>query len=153
MLESVGGMFFPGTMRVGTLFEKHREPAPITPHVPLKWQAADAPEDAKPEEVGDLSASVPLPRDGFTLTLENPREATILSYRHDPGVPLLYVAIVAFLAGLAVRTYWPSYRVSLWVVPGAGGSVEGRLAFRATGMLGEPDDIESALVRELEAGG
>jgi cytochrome c biogenesis protein ResB len=153
MLESVSGMFFPGPMRVGTLFEKHREPAPVTPHVPLKWQAADAPEDAKPEEIGDLSASEPLPRDGYTLSLENPREATILSYRHDPGVPLLYTAIIAFIAGLAIRTYWPSYRVSLWIVPGAGGAVEGRLAFRATGMLGEPDDIEAALVRELEAGG
>ena len=68
-------------------------------------------------------------------------------------MPLLYIAIVAFLAGLAVRTYWPSYRVNLWVVPGAGGAVEGRLAFRATGILGEPDDIEDALVRDLSGRG
>jgi len=59
-LESVSGMFFPGALRVGTLFERHHEPRPVVPHSPLKWQAADAPEDAKPEEIGDLSAGEPL---------------------------------------------------------------------------------------------
>ena len=53
----------------------------------------------------------PLDIGAVTLTLENPYEGSVLSYRHDPGVPLLYIAIVAFLLGLAIRTYWPSYRV------------------------------------------
>jgi cytochrome c biogenesis protein ResB len=151
-LESVSGMFFPGALRVGTLFEKYRGSSPIVPHVTLKWQAPDAPEDAKPVEIENLWARDGLVREGLALTLENPREATILSYRHDPGVPLLYIAIVAFMIGLAVRTYWPSYRVNLWIEQGPAGAT-GRLLFRATGLLGEPEEAEADLARELEAGG
>jgi len=152
-LESAAGMFFPGTLRVGTLFEKYHDPVPITPHVPLKWRAPDAEKGTKSEEIGNLSVAEPLVRDGVALAIENPREATVLSYRHDPGVPLLYIAIIAFMAGLAIRTYWPSYRVSLWVTPGEDGAPEGRLLFRAAGILGEPEDIEAELVRGLEAPG
>lgn len=215
-LESVEGMFFPGTMRVGTLYQKYRSPEPVVPHVSLKWQppappeeeaagaqeaspgataetaegaaaeesagaegsataegsgdaeatategagdaeataqadsAATPPPPPKPEriELGDLSAEEPLEVEGYTLTLENPYEGSVLSYRHDRGVPLLYIAITVFILGLAVRTYWPSYRVNLWIDESAGGAV-GRLVFRATGMLGEPEEVEDELVREL----
>ncbi|MFH1864780.1 MAG: cytochrome c biogenesis protein ResB, partial [Candidatus Eisenbacteria bacterium] len=37
-LDSIGGMFFPGTMRVGTLYEKYQETRPVVPHVTLSWQ-------------------------------------------------------------------------------------------------------------------
>ena len=174
-LESIGGMFFPGTLRVGTLFQKYHDPVPIVPHIPLKWrphtpepeeELADAgdhegaavdtaavAETAPPErvELGDLSAGEPLELGAYTLTLENPYEGSVLTYRHDPGVPLLYVAIIAFMMGLAIRTYWPSYRVNLWVESAPGGTT-GRLAFRAAGMLGEPEEIEDALARELGGG-
>lgn len=166
-LESVGGMFFPGTLRVGTLFQKYHDPRPVVPHTPLKWQAppdttagagadtavgSDEAADSAPParvELGDLSAGESLEVEGLALTLENPREASILTYRHDPGVPLLYIAIIAFMAGLAIRIYWPSYRVQLWIEEDAAG-VTGRLVFRATGMLGEPEAIEEELVAALE---
>lgn len=153
-LESVGGTFFPGTLRVGTLYEKYRETRPVVPHTVLKWQppAADDADTLAPPpervELGDLSAEVPLDVEGYSLTLENPYEGSVLSYRHDPGVPLLYIAIIAFMVGLAIRTYWPSYRVSLWL-EGTAGAVTGRLTFRATGMLGEPEEIEEKLAQEL----
>ncbi len=177
-LESIGGMFFPGTMRVGTLFEKYHDSRPVVPHTPLKWQppteseedgaeahseadgeehgeegnaAEEEPAPPPPEqiELGDLSAGEPLEVEGFTLKLENPYEASVLTYRHDPGVTPLYIAIVAFLVGLAIRTYWPSYRLSLWIDEAPGGPSRGRLAFRATGMLGDPQSIEEALVDAL----
>ncbi len=94
---------------------------------------------------GDTSA--PSSEDGLTLLLDEPYEASILTYRHDPGVNLLYVSITLFLLGLIIRTYWPSYRVQLWF--GEGG--EAHMVFRATGMLGEPEDIEDSLVSELSA--
>jgi hypothetical protein len=186
-LDSIGGMFFPGTLRVGTLYEKYRETRPVVPHVTLSWQppepaedeaegAEDAPDAgdahahggevaeadtmavaadtgghaAPPEKVdlGELSAMVALEHEGHVLMLENPYEGSVLSYRHDPGVMPLYIAITAFLIGLIIRTYWPSYRVQLW----AEGDAQARLTFRATGMLGEPEAIEDGLVKELEGG-
>ena len=189
-LESVPGMFFPGTLRVGTLYQRYQPTRPVVPHVPLKWQppeTAAAEEEAAPHgdeetgeaavadadsaaalagaaaetlappplpervELGDLSAEEPLEVEGHTLTLENPYEGSVLTYRHDPGVLPLYIAIIAFLVGLALRTYWPSYRVSLWIEETPGGAT-GRLAFRAAGILGEPEDIEDALVRDLGRG-
>jgi cytochrome c biogenesis protein ResB len=179
-LKSVGGMFFPGTLRVGTLFQRYLETEPIVPHVPLKWQppesespaeeaeppaepvhetaAADtaataaeeettSPPSGPPErvEIGDLSLEEPLEIGDVTLMLENAYEGSVLSYRHDPGVPLLYIAIVAFLFGLAIRTYWPSYRVRVWVEPSREG-VKGRVQLRGTGMLGEPDRAEQRLL-------
>jgi cytochrome c biogenesis protein ResB len=179
-LESVGGMFFPGALYVGTLFQKYHEPVPVVPHVPLKWQpAAETPEvedaaaaetddviadtgdegdhptaepaaDAvavpeEPIELGDLSAGEALEIEGVTLMLENPYEASVLSYRHDPGVTPLYIAVTLFMLGLCIRTYWPSYRVSLWI-----DREKSRMLFRATGMLGEPEDIEKELVEALE---
>lgn len=154
MLESVGGMFFPANLRVGTLFEKYHETRPVVPHTALSWQppAVDEADTLAPPperiELGDLSAGEPLEVEGYALTLENPYEGSVLSYRHDPGVLLLYIAIVAFILGLSIRTYWPSYRVSLWVEDAPGGGV-GRLTFRATGMLGEPEEIENRLAEEL----
>jgi len=156
MLESLGGMFFPANLRVGTLFEKYHESRPIVPHTALSWQPpamADADSLAPPPErieLGDLSAEEPLEVEGYALTLDNPYEGSVLSYRHDPGVALLYIAIVAFILGLSIRTYWPSYRVSLWVEDAPGGGV-GRLTFRATGMLGEPAEIEERLAEELSS--
>lgn len=155
-LESIDGMFFPANLRVGTLYEKYRETRPVTPHTALKWQPP-APADADslspaPErvELGDLSAETPLEVEGHLLTLEHPYEGSVLSYRHDPGVLLLYIAIVAFILGLSIRTYWPSYRVSLWIEEAPGGATA-RLTFRATGMLGEPEEIEERLAEELSS--
>ncbi|HYW69377.1 MAG TPA: cytochrome c biogenesis protein ResB, partial [bacterium] len=197
-LESIEGTFFPGTLRVGTLYQKYMPTEPVVPHVPLKWQPPEPPveevvvEVAEPEpeespepddaevltaaeaesmgmelaeaetvaatppppppperiELGDLSAGEPLEVEGFTLTLENPYEGSVLTYRHDPGVPLLYIAITIFMVGLAIRTYWPSHRVSLWIEESGGGAL-GKLVFRATGMLGEPKVAEDDLVKEL----
>jgi len=195
-LESIEGMFFPGTLRVGTLYQKYMPTEPVIPHVSLKWQPPEPPveevlaEAEEPEleespepgdaevltaaeaesmgmelaeaetvaatppppperiELGDLSAGEPLEVEGFTLMLENPYEGSVLTYRHDPGVPLLYIAITAFMLGLAIRTYWPSYRVSLWIEENDSGAL-GKLVFRATGMLGEPKVVEDELVNEL----
>jgi cytochrome c biogenesis protein ResB len=196
-LESIEGMFFPGTLRVGTLYKKYEPAERIVPHVTLSWQppaGTPTPEPDVPEvegessaedlspaamdtvggalaegeeaaaetvavvseeppeperiDLGTLSAEEPLEHEGYMLMLEDPYEGSVLSYRHDPGVPLLYVAITAFLLGLAIRTYWPSYRVNIWIQKSAHGAV-GRLAFRATGMLGEPDDVADELVKAL----
>jgi cytochrome c biogenesis protein ResB len=193
-LDSIGGMFFPGTLRVGTLYEKYRETRPVVPHVMLSWQPpapaekqddsisgvevgegeavadAEGGESEKTEDVeadtaavaahtaghgaaperidlGALSAMSPLEHEGYVLMLENPHEGSVLSYRHDPGVTPLYIAITAFIIGLVIRTYWPSYRVQLWVEEGS----RGRLTFRATGMLGEPEELENELVEKLES--
>jgi len=171
-LESIPGMFSSGTLRVGTLFEKYRDPRPMVPHTPLRWTPpaeSDDPDAPPPErmELGDLSLETPIvmsqfeeymtlvdaadaeeneEADELTLMLESPYEASILTYRHDPGVPLLYVAITLFLIGLAIRTYWPSYRVQLWLSD----SHEAHMVFRATGMLGEPEDVEDELSEALE---
>jgi hypothetical protein len=110
--------------------------------------AAPAPPPPERIELGDLSAGEPLEVDGYTLTLENPYEGSVLTYRHDRGVTLLYIAVTAFMFGLAIRTYWPSYRVNLWIEEAGAGAV-GKLLFRATGMLGEPEAVEDELVKAL----
>jgi hypothetical protein len=216
-LESLEGTFFPGTLRVGTLYEKYHTPVPVVPHIALTWQEPEPPADetvaevaveeptpeeppvevaaeeavdveapvevaaeeavpaeAPPEdeaselaeaeadsivapappppperiELGDLSAEEPLKVEGYTLTLENPYEGSVLTYRHDRGVTLLYIAVTAFMFGLAIRTYWPSYRVNLWIEQTHAGA-RGKLLFRATGMLGEPEIVEDELIAVL----
>jgi cytochrome c biogenesis protein ResB len=194
-LESLEGTFFPGTLRVGTLYEKYHTPVPVVPHIALTWQEPEPPademvaevavEEAPPAdeagelaeaeaesagvelaeadtivapappppperiELGDLSAGEPLEVEGYTLTLENPYEGSVLTYRHDRGVTLLYIAVTAFMLGLAIRTYWPSYRVSLWIEETLTAGAIGKLMFRATGMLGEPEIVEDELVKAL----
>jgi len=212
-LESIEGTFFPGTLRVGTLYEKYQPTIPVVPHIALKWEAPDpeadetvadvaaeeptpeeppvevaaeetAPADASPEdeagelteveakpegtelaeadtivtpapppqperiELGDLSAGEPLEVEGYTLTLENPYEGSVLTYRHDRGVTLLYIAVTMFMIGMGIRTYWPSYRVNIWIEETGAGAV-GKLLFRATGMLGDPENVEDELVQAL----
>jgi cytochrome c biogenesis protein ResB len=206
-LESLEGTFFPGTMRVGTLYENYHPTVPVVPHIALKWQpppeepavevAAEAeavaaeeavPAEAPPEdeagelaeaeaesagmelaeadsivapapppppepiELGDLSAEEPLEVEGYTLTLENPYEGSVLTYRHDRGVTLLYIAVTAFMFGLAIRTYWPSYRVNIWIEGTRTAGAIGKLLLRATGMLGEPEIVEDELVEALGGG-
>ncbi len=219
-LESLEGTFFPGTLRVGTLYEKYHTPVPVVPHIALTWQEPEseeepavevaaeetvdvepavevAAEEAVPAEVvpedeagelaeaevelagtelaeadsiaeadsvvaapappppperielGDLSAGEPLEVEGYTLTLENPYEGSVLTYRHDRGVTLLYIAVTAFMVGLAIRTYWPSYRVNIWIEGRLTAGAVGKLLLRATGMLGEPEIVEDELVKAL----
>ncbi|MCD4690574.1 cytochrome c biogenesis protein ResB [bacterium] len=185
-LESIPGTFSSGTLRVGTLFEKYRDPIPVVPHTPLKWTPPEPAEaepvaaeggDAETElpspteqvKLGDLSLETPIVMSDIeqyaamtsedkteantdempgelALMLDNPYEASILTYRHDPGVSMLYVSVTLFLLGLMIRTYWPSYRVQLWLSDGE----DAHLVFRATGMLGEPEDVEQELVDALE---
>ncbi len=208
-LESLEGTFFPGTLRVGTLYEKYQPTKPVVPHIALEWQEPEPPldetvaevaveeptpeeppvevaaEEAEPTEaaegelteaeaesvgmelaeadsivapappppperikLGDLSAGEPLEIEGYTLTLENPYEGSVLTYRHDRGVTLLYIAVTMFMIGMAIRTYWPSYRVNLWIEDTHAGAV-GKLLFRATGMLGEPETVADELVAAL----
>ena len=204
-LESLEGTFFPGTMRVGTLYQKYHPTVPVVPHIALKWQPPEPPaeepavevaaeavaaekavpaeapaedeagelaeaeaESAEMElaeadsivapapppppehiELGDLSAEEPLEVEGYTLTLENPYEGSVLTYRHDRGVTLLYIAVTAFMVGLAIRTYWPSYRVNIWIEGRLTAGAVGKLLLRATGMLGEPEIVEDELVKAL----
>ena len=197
-LESIEGTFFPGTLRVGTLYEKYQQTVPVVPHIALKWQPLEpaeeptvevaaeetVPAEVLPEddagelteaeaesvgielveadsiavpappppperiELGDLSAGEPLEVEGYTLTLENPYEGSVLTYRHDRGVTLLYIAVTMFMFGLAIRTYWPSYRVNIWIEETGAGAV-GKLLFRATGMLGDPENVEGELIEAL----
>ncbi len=102
-----------GTVYLGTLL-RDGETEPIVPNTALYKVTSEG----KRQEIGKLSLGAPFVHGGIEIELREVREASGLYYRRDDGVRLLYPAFLAFMLGLFVRVFWPSYRLSVLYQPG-----------------------------------
>lgn len=106
------GNFRTGTIYVGTLF-KQGEAEPIVPNTVLYKVTSGGGR----EKIGELSLGIPFTYEGVEMEPKEVREASGLYYRRDDGVRLLYPAFLAFMFGLFLRVFWPSYRLSILCQP------------------------------------
>jgi len=98
--------FKTGTVYLGSLY-KGRNWEEIKPRttlfrLPKEGEKGDL---GRPEKLGELVEGRPLKIQGLTLTMVNIQEGSGLSFRYDPGIPVLWVATSIILVGMSIRVY------------------------------------------------
>jgi hypothetical protein len=83
--------------------------------------ATDAKEKAMPETF-KLAEGKPMDIKGTSVRIDNVRAGTILSYRHDPGVSLLWIAVPIIFFAMLFRAWGRWCRASYIVEKRPGGS-------------------------------
>lgn len=143
-IEGQDAHFMVRTIYAGTLFRDGEEPEPIIPNTTLYMYPDEAP--TKREKMGELVLGEPFSALGLTFTLIELREATGLSFTRDPGVPLLWVAFIVFMLGIAARVFLPSYRLT-FLHDGAEGKIYA--GGRVSGLAAYLDEEIKRLPHEL----
>jgi len=129
IIPGVDGMLKFGTIKTGTLFKKDGSTEKIKPfteatlikHVPVSIrQGKDnngklAPESlnrgTETEKLGKLEYDGSLYIDNKRISLKEFKETSVLSYRYDPGVPILWWSGVIALLVMALRVFGAWYRI------------------------------------------
>ncbi|OHB39367.1 MAG: hypothetical protein A3C38_04660 [Planctomycetes bacterium RIFCSPHIGHO2_02_FULL_50_42] len=111
-LPGIDGKFESGGVTTGKLYLKDGSEYVIEPFVKLTYtppepeQEADKPSGSQGmPEVFKLIGSKAGDIKGSKVRIENVRAGTILSYRHDPGVPLLWIAAPVLFFAMLFRAW------------------------------------------------
>lgn len=99
-----------GILRAGTLHKLDGTTEKINPFALVRRSVKEArprPEDGVKFEIGET-----IYIDGVRLTFMDYEENSILSYRYDPGVPILWFGGIFVLALMALRFYGGWYHVA-----------------------------------------
>ncbi|MEE9614607.1 MAG: cytochrome c biogenesis protein ResB [Thermodesulfobacteriota bacterium] len=141
-----------GTMRTGTLFKLDGTKEEITPFVMVKRITSEG-DKRKTEEFGRLDLHHSLTVDDKTITFISVEESSILSYRYDPGVWLLYIAGIFVLVAMSLRCFGGWYLVAFRVeeagVSGGGGTTRLLLSMDTRGLRADPEKIKKRLEYHL----
>ncbi|MEK7821605.1 MAG: hypothetical protein AAB260_01035, partial [Planctomycetota bacterium] len=106
------------TMQVisGTLLLKDGSPCTVRPFVKLTY----TPGEGQRPEVFKIYEGETKEVKGVRVGVGNVQAGTVLSYRHDPGVPLLWIAVPVLFFGMLFRAWGRWLRVSYVVEKVAG---------------------------------
>lgn len=131
-------------LRVGTLFKKDGTTEKIIPFVDVYMVKKTANDKKKKEKIGKLELGSSLTVEDKEVGIKEFKEATILSYRYDPGVPLLWFAGIMALVTMALRVYFAWYRI-IYRVDEEQGAPLLKLSIKTRGLLAD----EEGMVRQV----
>jgi cytochrome c biogenesis protein ResB len=112
-LPSLPGYFKTRTLRLGTLYKKDGTQEKLVPAADLYYFPSE--QTDKPKRIGSLTLNKPLQYEGISLILKDYNEASILSFRYDPGRPWLWLASVSLLFFMTLRIWGYWYRIIYWL--------------------------------------
>lgn len=121
-LPGIEGHFSAQQVISGTLYLKDGSPCALKPFVKLVYELPKGEGGGKPE-VFKLYQGEPRDIKGVKARVEGIHAGTILSYRHDPGVPILWIAAPVLFFGMLFRAWGRWYRASYIVEKTPEGSV------------------------------
>ncbi len=96
-----------GTLKTGTLFKRDGTMEKIKPFIEVTLI-----KNGKKEKLGKLELDGTLFLENKRISLREFKEASILSYRYDPGVPILWWSGITALMAMALRVFGAWYRIS-----------------------------------------
>jgi hypothetical protein len=149
-IPQMEGEFRTKTPRLGILFGYDGKVEKLAPSAALEHRPPS--EDGKGEwaPAGVLRFDEPTEIMRAEMTLENLRESSVLSYRHDPGVALLWVASVGLIVLMTARIYLPWYQIRCHV-DNSGERVEITVGVRMVGIFTRPARLREKMSRALPA--
>jgi hypothetical protein len=100
------------TLRTGTLFKKDEAIEKIRPFTEVILVKRDSNGKTETEKLGKLEQDGTLYIDNKRISIKEFKEASILSYRYDPGVPLLWWSGIVVLLAMSLRVFGAWYRIT-----------------------------------------
>ncbi|OGQ63267.1 MAG: hypothetical protein A3I81_00710 [Deltaproteobacteria bacterium RIFCSPLOWO2_02_FULL_55_12] len=131
-----------GRLRYGNVTRLDGTVEELTPYVTVKYEDSD---DAARLRLGD-SVIV----DGTVISLADYTESALLSYRYDPGVPLLWIGGIIVLIAISLRFYGPYYLLA-YRVDDSDSIVCVNLHLSTKGIVSSPETVMAKIERELAA--
>lgn len=143
------GTFSIDYLTTGVLYLADGRKEEVVASGPLYHQRANASEGSKPTKVGMLTAESPFELNGLSLTLTAFKQGSVLSYRYDPGLGLLYLASSLFFIAMTVRSWGRRYTLRCLVEEEEGhGMVSFALA--SMGLTAKPEAVMERLEKALK---
>lgn len=138
-----------GTLKNGTVYRMDETVQKITPSTTVKKIITD-PETGEKSytELGRIELGETIDVDGVEITLEDYVESSVLSYRYDPGVPLLWWGGIFILAVMVLRFYGSWYRVA-YHIEESNGIVRLSVNIISRGIASDPDKMSERLEHHL----
>ncbi len=101
-----------GTFRTGTLYRLDGSIEKIKPFASVKLKTGEN----KYDDIGKIELGGFLDINGSRLTLVDAAESSVLSYRYDPGVPLLWWGGIFVLIAMSLRFFGGWYQIAYNIV-------------------------------------
>ncbi|MBI5327978.1 MAG: cytochrome c biogenesis protein ResB [Deltaproteobacteria bacterium] len=112
IIPGVDGMLKFDTMMTGTLFKKEGGIEKIRPFTEVTLVKKEGSGKTEAENIGKLEQDGAIYIDNKRISIKEFKEASILSYRYDPGVPLLWWSGVVVLLAMSLRVFGAWYRIT-----------------------------------------
>jgi cytochrome c biogenesis protein len=157
-IPQMEGEFRLKTPRLGTLFKRDGSIQILLPSAKLQHRPPGSTPERPPagqgapgwNTVADLSLGVAAEVMRMHMRLDNLQESSVLSYRYDPGVPVLWLATTLLMVAMALRIYLPWYQVRCHADDTTGRTVV-TVSVRMVGLFARPEIVKKKLCDALRA--
>ena len=112
IVPGVDGMLKFGTLKTGTLFKKDGTTEKIKPFVETTLVRKDSSGKSETKKLGKLVQDESLVVDDKRIILKEFKEASVLSYRYDPGVPILWISGIIVMLAMSLRIFGAWHRIA-----------------------------------------
>ncbi|MBI5643810.1 MAG: cytochrome c biogenesis protein ResB [Deltaproteobacteria bacterium] len=136
-----------GTFRTGTLKKLDGTIEAIRPYTVVKHPSRSK-DVKKDEEIGRLEVGGSLYIDGTRVTLTDVIESPIISFRYDPGVPVLWYAGIFVLATMSLR-FFGLYYMAAYNIDEKDGVVVLEVCLKAKGLSADRNRVLERLKYHL----
>lgn len=143
-IPEMEGEFRLKTPHIGTLFRYDGKVEILSPSARLQYRPPAGAWPGKWQTVATLPLGRPVKAMHAEMTLTTLKESSVLSYRYDPGVPILWVVTSAVMLLMALRIYLPWYQVRCHADSSTGRTIV-TVNIRMVGLFAQPDRIKQKL--------
>ncbi|MBI4830689.1 MAG: hypothetical protein HY801_03875 [Candidatus Lindowbacteria bacterium] len=143
-IPQMEGEFRVRTPRLGSVFRRDGSVEILSPSAKLQYRPPAGQGEPTWNTVADLSPGVTTEAMHTQMKLDNLRESSVLSYRYDSGVPILWVATTLLMFLMALRIYLPWYQVRCHADDTSGRTVV-TVSVRMVGLFARPEVVKKKL--------
>ena len=149
-VDGIDGTFEKGDVIKGTFYKKNGTTPEIKPFVRLYYTptVSDNKLPSKKEDLGRFEDGQGKDTKGVKVTLKNITAGTVLSYRHDPGLKLLWAAAPMFFFGMLYRA-WGRWYTVYYLIEKADQNVNLYLRMQKKGIWADENRIVRTLTKKL----
>ena len=148
VIPQMEGEFLLRTPRLGTLFRYDGRVEMLAPSAKLQYRPPAGQGDRRWTTVARMVVGQPAKVMRTDLVFRNLRESSVLGYRLDPGVPLLWASTVMLMVVMALRIYLPWYQVRCHVDDSSGRTLV-TVSIRMVGLFASPEQQKQKLCAGL----
>lgn len=148
LIPGIDGMLKFGTIKTGALFKKDGSTEKIKPWTEVALVKKESSGKTETEKLGKLEQDGGLYINDKRISLREFKEASILSYRYDPGVPILWWSGVVVLLAMALRVFGAWHRI-IYRVEEKDGAPHLLLKVKTRGLMADEKKLIKRVQRSL----